>query len=405
MNFFQKKTLISSIALILSISCITAAIIFIKKKPPHKYAATVNNYKPNIEKVIIQPGDILALTLSNSKLSSKDSIDIIGELRKVVNVNYCLPGDFYEIRYNSRTGKWMDFRYYPSGILYYSLTKSPDNIIKTEKKKLATIIKRYKTQGSISSSLWAAMSSQNIPWKIIASFTDIFAGQIDFLTDTKENDTFKVVYDIENIVKKDEELSSRIIAAEYKTSSKTYKAFYFKTKNSGSGYFDETGKSLKSVFLKAPLQFRTISSHFTTKRFHPILKYTRPHLGIDYAAPRGTPVSSVGDGIVAKARHSGGFGNLVIVKHSNGYETYYGHLSKYGKKIKKGVRVKQGQTIGYVGMTGLATGPHLDFRIKYGGKFLNFLKMKQPTAKTLTNEDKKEFEEKIQVLLNEFENQ
>jgi len=405
MNLFQKKILISSAVLILLISCIAATLIFIKKKQPHEYAAATNNHKPHIEKVIIQPGDILALTLSNSRLSLKDSSDIIGELRKVVNVNYCLPGDFYEIRYNSRTGKWTDFRYYPSGILYYSLTKSANNIIKTEKKKLTTITKRYKSQGIISSSLWGAMSSHKIPWKIIASFADIFAGQIDFLTDTKEGDTFKVVYDIENIVKKNEELSSRIIAAEYRTSSKTYKAFYFKTKNSGSGYFDETGKSLKSAFLKAPLQFRTISSHFTTRRFHPILKYTRPHLGIDYAAPSGTPVSSVGDGVVAKARYSGGFGNLVIIKHSNGYETHYGHLSKYGRRIRRGVRVKQGQIIGYVGMTGLATGPHLDFRIKSGGKFLNFLKMKQPSAKTLTNEDKKVFEEKIQVFLNEYENQ
>jgi murein DD-endopeptidase MepM/ murein hydrolase activator NlpD len=133
---------------------------------------------------------------------------------------------------------------------------------------------------------------------------------------------------------------------------------------------------------------------------HPILKYARPHLGIDYAAPSGTPVSAVGDGTVIKAQYSNGFGNLVIIKHSNGYETYYGHLLKYGKGIRKGTRVRQGQIIGYVGMTGLATGPHLDFRISLNGKFFNFLRMKQPPATTLTGENKREFEEKTQNILN-----
>ncbi len=135
---------------------------------------------------------------------------------------------------------------------------------------------------------------------------------------------------------------------------------------------------MKRAFLKAPLCFRRISSGYSKKRFHPVLKIYRPHLGVDYAAPAGTPVSTVGDGTVFFAGYKGGNGNMVIIKHPNGYKTYYGHLSKIKKDIRKGVKVRQGQIIGYVGSTGLATGPHLDYRIKINNKFVNPITLKLP---------------------------
>ncbi|MDR0956334.1 MAG: M23 family metallopeptidase [Endomicrobium sp.] len=352
-----------------------------------------------MEKITINQGDIFLLTLNKTKLPQKDADNIIKELKKIININYCVPGDFYEILYDNKTGEWTNFFYYPSGHLYYSITKFSDNTIKTETKELETTKNKYKKEGIISSTLWTAMASQNIPTNIIGSFMDIFAWQIDFLTDTKSGDTFSVIYKTKNANKTNKQLTTRIIAAQYKTHLKTYNAFYFKTHNGFRDYFDEKGKSVKSAFLKAPLQFTRISSHFTTQRFHPILKYTRPHLGIDYAAPLGTPVSAVGDGTVINANYNGNFGKLVIIKHSNGYETYYGHLSKYGKKIKKGIKVKQGQIIGYVGMTGLATGPHLDFRIKLNGKFFNYLKIKQHPNTILTGKDKINFKRKTQSCL------
>jgi murein DD-endopeptidase MepM/ murein hydrolase activator NlpD len=398
MKILSKKTLIFSAVFIV---CLTIITIFIVKKNLYvKLTDIPEEKKPKIEKVIIQQGDVFALTLNNTKLSEQDAKNITKELKKVVNISYCVPGDFYEILYDNKTGEWTNFWYYPSGISYYSVTKYPDNAITTEKKAIEITITKHKEQGVIMSSLWAAMASHDIPANIILSFADIFAWQVDFLTDTKHGDTFSILYEVKRIDKTNKLSASNIIAAQYKTASKTYNAFYFKTKNGSSGYFDETGKSVKSAFLKAPLQFRRISSYFTTSRFHPILKYVRPHLGIDYAAPSGTPVSSIGDGIVIKANYNNeGFGNLVIIKHSNGYETYYGHLLKYGKGIQKGVRVKQGQVIGYVGMTGLATGPHLDFRIKLNGKFFNYLTMKQPPTTTLSGEDKKEFETIVEQLL------
>jgi murein DD-endopeptidase MepM/ murein hydrolase activator NlpD len=407
MKFFSKKAFISLSSLILLIFCVVIFTIFIAKNSSGvdslKFSSLpIQNTHKNffMEKVTIQHGDVLALTLNNTKLSIKDSRNILRELKKFANVNRCIPGDFYEILYDFKTGRWTNFLYYPSGILYYSISRSPDNVIKTEKKKLEVTLYKFKQRGTVVSSLWTAMLSQNIPPDMILSFADIFAWQIDFLTDTKQGDTFKVVYEIKQAKKRSKNLSSKIIAAQYKTSSKTYNAFFFRTKNASVEYFDENGKSIKSAFLKAPLQFSRISSHFTTSRIHPILKYARPHLGIDYAAPKGTPVSSVGYGTVVKACYSGGFGNLVVVKHSNGYETYYGHLSKYAKGVKRGTKVNQGQIIGYVGMTGLATGPHLDFRIKLNGRFSNFLKMKQPSVTILANGNKKKFEKQTQNILN-----
>ncbi|MDR3306486.1 MAG: peptidoglycan DD-metalloendopeptidase family protein [Endomicrobium sp.] len=353
-----------------------------------------------IEKVIIQKGDVLALTLNETKISSEDSSEILRELKKLVNISKCLPGDFYEIVYDKITGLWTNFSYYPSGIFYYEISKNSQSVIISEKKRLKTITSKYEKERTIESSLWAAMASCSIPADVIGAFADIFAWQMDFLTDTRQGDSFKIVYEIETIEKKETKLSSKIIAAEYKTASNSYKAFYFKTKIGQEGYFDEKGKSVKSAFLKAPLQFSRISSYFTARRVHPILKIARPHLGIDYAAPSGTPVSSIGDGTALKAQYSGGFGNLIIIRHANGYETYYGHLSKYAKNIKTGTKVNQGQVIGYVGMTGLATGPHLDFRIKLNGKFFDYLKMKQPPSAQLSGKDKTDFENNIKNIFN-----
>ena len=409
MKFTQKKIIffIFIFVIIISFPIITNATLRFAKKIINN-ESNISKNKLDTERVTIKQGDILTSTLSSTRLSSKDSMEIVKQLKKLLNINHCMPGDFYEILYDSKTGGWKDFRYYPPGVSYYSITKISNNSkIKIEKKELSTVIKKHKAQGTIYSSLWVAMTSQNVPLKIIHSFADIFAWKIDFLTDTKQGDSFKIIYEIEEINKKNAKLPLKIIAAQYKTSSKTYNAFYFNAKNSKKGnYFNENGKSLESAFLKSPLQFKMITSYFTISRFHPILKYSRPHLGIDYAAPNGTPVSTVGDGVVIKAQYNkGGFGNLVIIKHINGYETYYGHLSKYGKGIKKGARVTQGQTIGYVGSTGLATGPHLDFRIKHNGKFFNFLKMKRLSQTILTNEDKKKFKEKVQLSLSEFEKQ
>lgn len=347
---------------------------------------------PNTDTVVIEKGDVLSKTFEQTKITNKEAFVVMQELKKYMNINRCKPDEFYEITYSSDTSTWTNFKYYQEGKYYYELNKSTDNIITSQKKELPTNKKTYEMTGTIETSLWQSMSDLNISADIILAYADVFAWQIDFLTDPRQGDEFKLIFSVETLEKKQTVVSTEILAGQYITATSINTAIQFINSKGDEGYFDETGKSVKRAFLKAPLQFKRISSYFTKKRYHPILKYYRAHEGIDYAAPIGTPVSTIGDGVVTKSQYSGGYGNLVIIKHPNGYESYYGHLSKYGKGIKKGVRVKQGQVIGYVGSTGLSTGPHLDFRIKKNGKFFNYLTMKMPPSYTLTGKDKEDFE-------------
>lgn len=360
---------------------------------------------PEVETIVIQPGDVFGKTFEQTKLSKQESLKILAELKKYININKCKPNEFYEITYSTDTAieqTWTNFKFFPEGQYFYSIDKSTDNVLTSEKLELQTTSQTFEVSGTIESSLWESMSNSKIKPAIILDYADMFAWHIDFLTDCRPGDTYKLIYEVKTLEKKDTVLSSEIIAGQYITATSTNTAIRFTNSKGDEGYFDENGKSVKSAFLKAPLQFKRISSYFTKKRFHPILKYYRAHEGVDYAAPIGTPVSAVGDGTVTKSQYSGGYGNLVIIKHPNGYETYYGHLSKYGKGIKKGVRVKQGQVIGYVGSTGLSTGPHLDFRIKKNGSFFNYLTMKMPPTYTLTGKDKEDFDLYKQELINKL---
>ncbi len=340
-----------------------------------------------IQTVLFNYGDILINTFKQTRLSEQDANAILKHLQKMFNVNKCKPNDYYEVTY-SQDGSWSVFNYFPQDIYYYSLRKSTDNVITCDKIELQTVKKTLSAGGTIENSLWEAMALQKLKPDVIMSFADIFASKIDFLTEVRKGDTFKVVYEVDLVEKTNTIISAKILAGQYSMINSTFTAILYKNTKGNESYFDEEGHSLKKAFLKAPLQFTRISSFFTKKRFHPILKYYRPHEGIDYAAPTGTPVSSVADGIVTKSQPSGGYGNLIIVRHPNGYETYYGHLSRYAKGVRRGVKVKQGQVIGFVGMTGTATGPHLDFRIKNNGKFFNFLKMKMPASLILKGQDK-----------------
>ncbi len=225
--------------------------------------------------------------------------------------------------------------------------------------------------GVITSSLWESMTAGGVPPAVILDYTDVFSWSVDFLTEVREGDRWALSWSY----KKDPAgrvISPKIIAAAYEgpeTGRKTAAAWQ-------GSYYDEKGESLRSMFLRAPLHYRRISSYFTNRRFHPVLKIFRPHQGIDYAAPSGTPVSAVADGTVSFSGWKGANGRLVVLRHGAGYESTYGHLSRIAKGAGRGRRVSQGDVIGYVGSSGLSSGPHLDFRVKLNGTPLNFLKIK-----------------------------
>lgn len=236
--------------------------------------------------------------------------------------------------------------------------------------------------GTIKDNLIASIGEGNENMLLALQLSDIFAWDIDFTTDLRNNDSFKIVVEglyLDGRFKK----YGAILAAEFSNNGDAYRAYAFE-KNGKIDYYDESGKSLRKSFLKSPLSFRRISSGFSRGRHHPILKIRRPHQGIDYAAATGTPVSAAGDGKVLFAGRKGQYGKLIIIRHRNGYKTYYGHLSKIGKGVRSGVQVNQGKVIGYVGATGLATGPHLHYEMRIDNRPVNPMSLKIPRSESIS---------------------
>ncbi len=338
------------------------------------------------------------VALQESGLSKQEVAYIVSKLSSVVDTRKLQKRDTYSI--SIENGQFVLFlltqgfkRYFVANVDGGLVAGVSDVEIKTRIKTAA---------GEIKGSLFNSMLAHGLEVPLILDFTDAFSWTIDFNTDTRNGDQYTALWE-ENFAPSGEIVSQDLLAASYtgaETKNTTY-AFYFE-----DDFYDETGKVSKKMFLKSPISFRgyRISSRFSYGRLHPILKIRRPHLGIDYAAPVGTPVQAVADGTVKFAGKKGGFGNFVEIKHANNYTTMYGHLKSFGKGVSVGAKIKQGQTVGYVGSTGLSTGPHLDFRIKEKEKFLDFLKMKNRNSavRDIPAEKKAEFEELKELYLKEL---
>ena len=251
------------------------------------------------------------------------------------------------------------------------------------------VIEKKTASGIIEGSLWDALVGQDLPYELAMKMADIYAWEIDFFR-LQKGDQFTVEYD-ESFVEGKSSGVNAIHSARFYHENEDHFAFYFEQEGKGE-YYDSQGNSLRKSFLSAPLKFSRISSGFTNKRFHPILKKFTAHPGIDYAAPTGTPIHAVGDGVILEAQFKGGNGNYVKIKHNQTYSTQYLHMSKFGAGIRAGAHVKQGQVIGYVGSTGLSTGPHLCYRFWKNGVQVNPLKEKFPSAGPVKKEHRDAFE-------------
>lgn len=249
---------------------------------------------------------------------------------------------------------------------------------------------RQRCEASITSSLWGTIMEHNLPYALAAEFEDIYQWTVDFFG-IQAGDSFKVVYD-EKMVDGESVGIGRIWGAEFCHGGKQYYAIPF-SQDGKLRYWEANGESLRKQFLKAPLKYTRISSKFSKARLHPVYKVYRPHHGVDYAAPAGTPVHAVADGTVTfRGWDRGGGGNTIKIKHAGNLETGYLHLKNFAKGVSVGTRVSQGQLIGYVGSTGASTGPHLDFRIKKNGTPIDPLKMPQEPAEPISSANKAAFE-------------
>jgi murein DD-endopeptidase MepM/ murein hydrolase activator NlpD len=232
--------------------------------------------------------------------------------------------------------------------------------------------------GEIRSSLFAATDAAGIPDAIASQLAEIFSGDIDFYRDLRKGDRFALVYEMFNDHGQPVR-SGRILSAEFTNNQKVFSAYWFKADENG-GYYSADGKNLRKAFLRSPLEFSRVTSGFSTARLHPVLNTIRAHKGVDYAAPIGTKVRSVADGTVQFVGWQGGFGKLIVLKHQGVYSTAYGHLSGFAAGLRPGSRVSQGETIGYTGQTGLATGPHLHYEFRVNSQQVNPLAVNLPAA-------------------------
>ncbi len=338
---------------------------------------------------ILHPYDISFQTLGRLSNVSRPVFDI----RKIRRGN---PYTLFYSKNKSKTARYFVYEHTPVEYFVFDLTDSL-RVIRKEKE----IKSEQKTaSGIISVSLWNTINEKNLNPVLVNDLYEIFAWSIDFFG-LQKGDSFKIVYE-EQYVDSTSIGISKIYAAWFNHMGEDFFAIPF-VQNDRESYFDINGNSLRKAFLKAPLRFSRISSGFSNSRLHPILKIRRPHHGVDYAAPVGTPVQAIGDGKIIKIGYYGGAGRMVKIRHNSVYTTAYLHLSRYGRGIKPGKYVKQGDIIGYVGSSGLSTGPHLDFRFYKQGNPINPLKVKAPPVEPVSVENREDYE-KIKSVITDLLN-
>ncbi|GAB1405194.1 Peptidase family M23 [anaerobic digester metagenome] len=343
-------------------------------EPRVEYGIVVDSFQ--VVKDVIKTGENLSYILSRYRIGPGDIDKLVQKSVGVFNLRNIKAGNKYTVLCTDDSLSRACYFIYEASPTSYVVFETGDSLhIHTGEKEV--IVRQRAATGTISSSLWNAVIQAGASPNLAIELSEVYAWSIDFYA-IQPGDKFSVLYE-ELVVDGQPIGTGNIITAKFTHSGRDLYAYRF-IQDEKTDYFDEQGQSLRKAFLKAPLRYSRISSHFSNSRMHPVLRIRRPHHGVDYAAPKGTPVHSIGNGTVIDARWAGGAGRLVKIKHNATYTTAYMHLSGYGPGIKKGARVQQGQVIGYVGSSGLSTGPHLDFRFYKNGSPVDPLKVESPPA-------------------------
>jgi murein DD-endopeptidase MepM/ murein hydrolase activator NlpD len=354
--------------------------------PPDSFDLISGYIKPNsfISDLLVKHG----VSLQEIDKAIQGSITVF-DVRKIRSGNkYILYCD----RDSNAKARYLLYEHSPATCYVFSFNDSIN--ITSYTKEIRREI-RFAT-GTIETSLWDAMIGEGLHPRLVSDLSDIFAWSVDFFG-LQKGDNFKVIY--EELFIDDQSLGTgRIYGAQFNSSGTVINAIPF-IQNGEESFFGSDGNSLRKAFLKAPLQFSRISSRFSSGRMHPILRIRRPHFGVDYAAPVGTPVQSIGDGRVISVGEGGEAGRMVKIQHNSMYATAYLHLSRFAPGITPGVKVKQGEIIGFVGSSGLSTGPHLDFRFYKGGSPVDPFKVDAPSVEPVLKENTEKFEKIKSVIL------
>ena len=347
--------------------------------------------------ITIKSGDTLASIFDSAGIPATTTHAIASLNKQTESLASILPGQKIHLLQDDQNNL-RRMKYIPGITKTLSIQRNEDQTFSSK-------ITHYRLQafpvfreGVIESSLFEAAAKGNIAESVIMDLAYIFGWDIDFSLDIRRGDRFGVVYN--ELYKDNVKISDgRILAAEFVNNGKVYKAVYYIDPQGNGDYFNEVGKSMRKAFLRSPVDFTRISSRFNKKRWHPVLSKWRSHQGVDYAAARGTPVKAAGDGRIKFRGTKGGFGRAIFIQHGGRYTTVYGHLNSYARGIRRGKEVEQGQIIGYVGSSGLATGPHLHYEFRVNGVHRNPLTVRLPEAKPVHPSFEKHFKENTQVYL------
>lgn len=373
------------------------------QEPVFAYGIRIDTFR--IDTLTIQKGETLGGMLNRAGASAGQIAQVSLLKKEQFDTRNIQPGKTYCVLYPQHQQSDSVLSSVPAYLIYlpsiretYIFDMRDSLIITHDVKPIRT--EEHSAQAVIESSLWNAFTSQKLPIELVLRLSDIYAWTIDFFG-LQKGDSVRVYYEMQ-YVDSTELGVGQVFAANFYHGGQWQEAFLYQPADSLqarfpdiNGYFDGEGKSLRKAFLKAPLNYRRISSHFSYARKHPIFKTVRPHTGVDYAAPKGTPVVSIGDGTVIFKAYKGGGGNTVKIKHNATYTTAYLHLNGYAKDIQVGKHVKQGQVIGYVGSTGNSTGPHLDFRVWKNGTPVDPLKLQSPPATPVPDQLKNDFQQSV----------
>ena len=342
----------------------------------------------------IKPNNFLSEILKKHGITMSELDHLLRNSGSVFDVRKMREGNDFILfcdRDSTERARYMLYEHDPQTIYVFSFSDSLN--ITMFKKEVRSHI--CFASGTIETSLWDAMIGGGLPASLVMSLSEIFAWTVDFFG-LQKGDNFKVIYE-ELYIDGRRLGTGRVYGAQFTRSGRSVIAIPF-IQDGKESYYDAEGNSLKKAFLKAPLQFARITSHFSSSRMHPILRIRRPHYGVDYAAPVGTPVHSIGDGRVVMVTTDSGAGNMVKIQHNSVYSTAYLHLSRFGDGIAPGVYVKQNDVVGYVGSSGLATGPHLDFRFYENGSPVDPLKVDAPPVEPVKEENRTRFEKARSVI-------
>lgn len=349
----------------------------------------------------VERGDSLSQIFQRAKLSSGELEQILVNKQAAKTLSKLQPGQKFEVS-TTPDGLLDNLRLAVNltDTLVVSRNEKGGFSVEIEKKEPKPFT-TY-TQGEIRSSLFLAGKEAGLNTAMTMELAKIFGWDIDFALDIRKGDSFRVIYE-ELFVDGQKVRDGKILAAEFVNQGKKYSAVRFERKDGTFDYYSAEGNTLKKAFLRTPIDFARISSHFSLARMHPVLHTLRAHKGTDYAARHGTPIKATGDGSVKLAGRKGGYGNVVIIDHGRGYQTLYAHMQRFGSGVRNGARVRQGQVIGYVGSSGLASGPHLHYEFHINGQVRNPVTVALPESLPVTGPDRVAFNQQAKSILKQLD--